>query len=78
MKLNQGKCHFLAYGVNEHIWVKVGDEIIWESSCKKLLCVTVDKRLTFDLHLEELCIKVRQNYMLQPDLLESYHSTKGI
>ena len=28
MKLNQEKCHFLICGTNEHLWVKVGDEMI--------------------------------------------------
>ena len=31
MKLNQSKCHFLTSGSTEHLWVKVGNEMIWES-----------------------------------------------
>ena len=45
MKLNQSKCHFLTSGVMEHLWVKVGDEMIWESRSEKLLGLTVDKHL---------------------------------
>ena len=38
MKLNQDKCHFLISGnVTEHLWARVGDELIWESAEEKLL-----------------------------------------
>ena len=38
MKLNVGKCHFLLAGnTPEHLWGKVGEEVIWESSHEKLL-----------------------------------------
>ena len=60
MKLNQSKCHFLTSGSTEHLWVKVGNEMIWESQFEKLLGITVDKNLSFSLHLKELCKKVSQ------------------
>ena len=60
MKLNQGKCHFLASGSPEHLWVKVGSERIWESQTEKLLGMTVDKNLSFEPHLKILCKKVNQ------------------
>ena len=61
MKLNHKKCHFLIAGnVNEYLWVKVGDEMIWESDEKKLLGVTIDKNLNFNSHLANLCKKVGQ------------------
>ena len=60
MKLNQSKCHFLTCGTPEHLWVRVGDEKIWESQNEKLLGMTVDKQLSFDLHLKTLCKKVNQ------------------
>jgi hypothetical protein len=61
MKLNRKKCHFLISGnVNEHLWVKVGDELIWESAEEKLLGVTIDKNLNFNSHLANLCKKVGQ------------------
>ena len=60
MKLNQSKCHFLASGSTEHLWIKVGDEKIWESQSEKLLGVIVDKDLTFETHLKTLCKKVNQ------------------
>ena len=60
MKLNQSKCHFLTCGSTEHLWVRVGDEVIWESQYEKLLGMTVDKNLNFNLHLQTLCKKVNQ------------------
>ena len=61
MKLNEDKCHFIvAANTNEHLWVKVGKEMIWESSEEKLLGVTIDKNLNFNTHLSILCNKVSQ------------------
>ena len=60
MKLNQEKCHFLTKGVTEYLWVKVGDEMIWESKSEKLLGVTVDKNLNFNDHLSNVCKKANQ------------------
>ena len=63
MKLNQSKCHFITCGVPctpELLWLKVGDELIWESKSEKLLGVTVDKKLEFNAHLRILCKKVNQ------------------
>ena len=57
MKLNQGKCHFLTCGSVENLWVKVGNEMIWESKEEKLLGITIDKNLNFNSHLTELCKK---------------------
>ena len=58
MKLNQDKCHFLLAGnTPEHIWAKVGEEIIWESSHEKLLGLVIDKKLNFENHLAIICKK---------------------
>ena len=55
MKIN---AHFLISGnTNEHLWVKIGDALIWESSKEKLLGVTIDKNLTFNEHVLTLCRK---------------------
>ena len=60
MKLNESKCHFLFSGSTEHLWIKVGNEKIWESQYEKLLGVKVDKDMSFELHLKTLCQKVNQ------------------
>ena len=61
MELNQDKCHFLISGnINELLFAKVGEELIWESSEEKLLRVTIDKNLNFNSHLSILCKKAGQ------------------
>ena len=57
MKLNQSKCHLLTNGSTEHLWVKVGDEMIWESQTEKLLGMSVDKDPNFNSHLKSLSKK---------------------
>ena len=58
MKLNQNKCHFMIpSGLPEHKWVKVGEQIIWESNEEKLLGITIDKNLKFDTHVTNICKK---------------------
>ena len=43
MKLNEDKYHFLISGImNEYLFAKVGNELIWESAKVKLLGVTID------------------------------------
>ena len=61
MKLNQDKCHFIISGnIIEHIWAKVGGELIWESAEVKLLGVTIDKNLNFNSYLSIVCKNVGQ------------------
>jgi hypothetical protein len=54
MMLNAAKCHFLLSGpknVVEHTYVKVGEQVIWESQKEKLLGLIVDKSLKFQEHV---------------------------
>ena len=58
IKLNEDKCHFLLAGnTPEHLWVKVGEQLIWESAKERLLGLVIDKELNFDKHLMILCKK---------------------
>ena len=58
MKLNEEKCHFIISGNKiEHLWAKIGDAMIWESSKEKLLGVTIDTDLKFDEHVSNLCLR---------------------
>ena len=50
----------MAANTNEHLWVNVGEAMIWESSEEKLLGVTIDKNLNFNTHLSNLCKKASQ------------------
>jgi hypothetical protein len=55
MLLNAEKCHFLLSApksVEEHIFVKVGEQVIWESQQEKLLGLIVDKKLKFQEHIK--------------------------
>ena len=81
MKLNQDKCHFLITGnVIEHLWAKVGDELIWESAEEKLLGVTIDKNLNFNSHLSSLCNKVGQKVTVLSRIVKllSFHQRRII
>ena len=58
MKLNKDKCHLLGLGNNyENVWVKIGDDKIWESAKQKLLGIEIRKNLNFDDHVIPLCKK---------------------
>ena len=57
MILNADKCHFMSSGTVEHLWLRVGNERIWESREQKLLGITLDKDLTFSSYLITLVLK---------------------
>ena len=52
MKLNEDKkCHFLISGnKSEYLFVNVGQYKIWESNAVKILGITVDASLKFNIH----------------------------
>ena len=55
MKLNESKCHFiLATNSPEHFWIKVGEQVIWESRIEKLLGILIEKDLKFSKHVEKI------------------------
>ena len=55
MKLNEDKCHFLISGnKNEHLFVNVGPHKIWESNVVKILDVSVEASLKFNIHGESI------------------------
>ena len=58
MKLNEDKCHLLVGGYkHESILAKIGDARIWESNKQKVLGVHIDRTLSFDKHVSDLCKK---------------------
>ena len=60
MILNPDKCHALISGPKthvEHMYVEVGEQVIWESLEEKLLGVTIDKMLKFNTQLSDICKK---------------------
>ena len=58
MKLNKDKCHLLVAGhKHEWVWAKIGEEIIWESNEVKLLGINIDRNLSFETHITNICKK---------------------
>ena len=58
MKSNQSKCHFILPSSSpEHFWIRVGEQVIWESRHEKLLGLGIDKELKFHEHVKTLCKK---------------------
>ena len=61
MKLNTDKCHLLISGnENVYMWVKLNEDIVWESNDVKLLRVTIDNNLRFDKHVSNICLKANR------------------
>ena len=59
MKLNTDKCHFMILGKssNQDVTVNVGSSVIGNTEEEKLLGVMIDKKLTFETHINKLCKK---------------------
>ena len=57
MVLNQGKCHFILFGVkeNEQFDLICNDITLKHSSHEKILGVTSDNKLSFDEHIINTC-----------------------
>ena len=55
---NASKCHVLL-STDEHVQVKIGTAQIKNSSSEKLLGVTIDAKLSFEKHIEQICAKAR-------------------
>ena len=61
MKMNASKCHlFVSVNKHEHMWVKIGDDQIWESRTVKLLGATIDNELKFDEYISNVCKKAQR------------------
>ena len=61
MKLNKNKCHLLVSGRKyENVWVKMGDEKVWENAKQKLLGIEIGRNLNFDDRVISLCKKARR------------------
>ena len=39
------------------VWANVGEAKIWESCSEKLLGINIDRELSFNYHVSNLCIK---------------------
>ena len=45
---------------HEQVWANIGKYLIWESNDVKLLEITIDRYLKFDIHVLKLCCKTNQ------------------
>ena len=54
MKGNTDKCHLIV-SIDEPIEILVGESLIKNSTCEKLLGVKIDDKLNFDTHVKGLC-----------------------
>ena len=61
MKMNSDECHFFISGNKfEHLWIKIGNNRIWENRTVKLLGITIDNELKFDEHLSNVCLEANR------------------
>ena len=61
MKLNTDKCHLLVSGHKyEQMWIRVGQNKIWEDKEVRLLGVCIDNKLKFDQHVSDICLKANR------------------
>ena len=56
LKSNADKCHALV-STNASVNIKIGDYIISNSKCEKLLGIKLDSNLNFNTHITDLCKK---------------------
>ena len=56
MKGSTDKCHLIV-STDEAVEIRVGESLIKNSTCEKLLGIKIDKKLNFDTHLKGLCKK---------------------
>ncbi len=78
MKMNEDKSHLLVFGNKDgEVTVNISGSLIKESDEEKLLGVTLDKKLSFKTHVNNLCKKASQKlhalarvsrYMEKPQL----------
>ena len=61
MKLNEEKSHLLIFGAkNDGMTLNIGASQISESESEKLLGVTLDSKLNFNVHVNQVCMKASQ------------------
>ena len=59
MKGNTDKCHLIV-STDEPIEIRVGESLIKNNICEKLLGVKIDNKLNFDTHVKGLCKKAKK------------------
>ena len=59
MKANAGKCHFICSS-NQKANLTAENQEIVSSACVKLLGVKINFKLTFNIHVNDICMKAEQ------------------
>ena len=60
MKMNDDKSHLLIFGNKENTSITIRQSPLVESKNEKLLGITVDKKLSFQAHIDNVCKKAGQ------------------
>ena len=60
LKFNPHRWHLLLNQIGEEFLMNIGNQIISNSGGEKLLGVTFDNKLCFDIHVAKLCKKAGQ------------------
>ena len=60
MKSNSDKCHLIIVN-NQDNNIKIGNDIIASKTSVKLLGVTIDNKLNFNEHVDNICKKANNN-----------------
>ena len=60
MKMNDDKSHLLMFGNKENTSITIRQSPLMESQNEKLLGITVDKKLSFQAHIDNVCKKAGQ------------------
>ena len=62
LKGNTGKCHLIVSS-DDSTEIQVGESVIKNTTCEKLLGIKIDNKLTFDEHISGLCKKAANKPM---------------
>ena len=60
MKPNPEKWHLLLSNTDKNFFIKVGEQLIYNSDSEKILGVTFDNKLSFKNHISTICKKANQ------------------
>ena len=62
MNSSTGKCHLLISGHKyEYRQAQIGKDKVWGENKVKLLGITIDNELIFDIHILNICLKAEKN-----------------
>ena len=60
MKGNVDKCQLISNKINTELFIKIRDESVFNSKTAKILGITFNNNLTFELQIKTLCKTANQ------------------